>query len=83
MIIKYLLNIVAESKNEVIDCYKDRIVFLEEQVELQRKRADLAVDQLLMQKGARTVMPEKIVFPHLDIPESDIDQIKNELEQVG
>lgn len=82
-------DIAVAAKDEVIMYLEAQVRRLEMEVDLQRKRADLAVDRLLAAKKVPTVMPENIVFPSpkesADVSEQAkvMELIRSEMESIG
>lgn len=64
------------------------IEWLKQQVEREKKRADLAIDSLLaLKSNSSPIMPEKYNFTNQnvksDFVEKNFEAIKNEIESVG
>ena len=82
-------DIAVSSKEEVIEVLESKVAWLERELDVQRKRADLAVDRLLAAYKCPTVMPENIVFPKpqeaadISRQEKEMELMRSELESIG
>lgn len=74
-------------RKEYIEFLKNEIEYLKQQVEREKKRADLAVDALLLVKANSVpIMPEKYDFDKKEINEKNMKEyefLKNEIESIG
>ncbi len=87
--VDYILNTIYGSHEILIQNLNRSIEDLRVEVARERRRADLAVDQLLASQGKQTVMPEKIHFPTPEEAKAASERVKAaellraELEKVG
>lgn len=82
-------DIAVAAKDEVIECLESKVAWLERELDMQRKRADLALDRLLSKLSCPTVMPENIVFPKehdlkaVSEHQKVMEAMRSEIEQIG
>lgn len=90
--VDFLLNTVIFSKDGQIDALRSELKYCQLELISQRRRADMAIDQLLASSGKATVMPERTTFNEPKTAEDRAaekarqaiyDSMKSEMEKVG
>lgn len=89
-IVQFALNTVTDSKDAIIGVLDRQVKYLQAELTRERRRADLAVDELLKMKQHASVMPERVHLPESPEAKERRDKmaaaqeaLRNELEMVG
>lgn len=89
MVTNKTVELLLQSKEMIISELRSLIEFYKTEAERERKRAELAVDELLRIQGKNPVMPDKFHIPTKEERElatkraKEMELIRNELEKVG